>query len=258
MGNILNAMQNSTGTAFEGSCVVFATPDNKRVIKLPAHDAKEAFMRELHAIKSIHVPQQCEFVHATIESVTLAMLKQVPRHLRRRLWKGCVEGTPAIVMDMLSGCTALEKHLRRTLDPALTADQLAELVISLQKHGICNTDVKLENMQILEDGTLVFLDWGSLCRTDKSLGDIPTYTYAVAGYQLDPEVAMSINIICTLIEMHQRMIPLTGKFTPIQYAELRQKALGLLNAKTRKVFETLLVPAEVVGVCPSIDRAIQN
>ena len=257
MGNVFN-MQSSTGTAFEGSCVVFATPDNKHVIKLPADDAKDAFMRELHAIKCIHVPQQCEFVHAEIVSVTLAMLEQVPRHLKHRVWKGCVEGTPAILMDMLSGCTALEKHLRRTLDPDSTAEQLAGLLISLQKHGICNTDVKLENMQILNDGTLVFLDWGSLCRTDKSLGDIPTYTYAVAGYQLDPKVAMSINITCTLIEMHQRMVPITGKFTPIQYAELRQKALSLLQPETRKAFETLLVPAEAVGVCPNIDRAIQN
>ena len=112
-------------------------------------------MREINAIESIEIPRRCKFVEAKVQSVTTNMLKQIPRDQRKRLWPGCVEGTPAIVMNMLSGCTALEKHLRSTLDKTDTAEQLAGYLTELAEHGIYNTDVKLENMQLPDDGSLV-------------------------------------------------------------------------------------------------------
>ena len=237
---MLSSLMESKSQSFDGACVVFATKTT--VIKLPAEDARDAFMRELDVLNQVEVPTDANFVRARVEEVTATMLKQIPAHQRSRLWKGCVPGTPAILMDRLPGVTALEV-VKRGTDPAARAvivQQMANTLTVLRDHNLYHTDMKLENMQCIDDNlTIRMLDIGSIW-WDRA--GYATSTYAVKGYKHDPAVAMSVNIVCTLIELYFNIVPARDRFEYTHYVALRKTVLRQISCEeTRAKVDALLV-----------------
>lgn len=243
MGHLFSLAMNTQIEAFDGVCVVFAAGD--KVFKLPANGAKNAFVRELECIQQVKIPKQCGFVEAREETVNAEMLRKIPRSLRQRLWKGCVPGTPAIVMKRLPGITALKVVERGATDEirATIVAQMARLLTEMVKCGLYHTDMKLENMQCIDkDLTIRLLDVGSIWWKP---GQHATYTYAIRDFSKDPAAAMSINVVCTLIELYNGLIPSSGLFDCQHYIKLRTTTLRQIKCPAvRAQLDTLLVREE--------------
>ncbi|MBN23107.1 MAG: hypothetical protein CL678_17615 [Bdellovibrionaceae bacterium] len=209
---------------FEGSgaTVVFAVKSLNQVFKVPTRDGLKFFQIELDAIRNAEFAHDLGYVYAAITTANAEMIRQIPKKCNAL----CGVGDPIVSMPLLSGTTALEALYTKKIDTQIIARAIVDHVAKLQGHQWYNTDLKLENIQLTDDGRVVFLDWGSLCKKDSNC---PTATFAVIGHTTCPRTCGSLAAVLTLAELFKLPIPDDRKLSEGVYLDLREEVLGKLE-----------------------------
>ncbi len=197
------------------------------VVKIP--DSNDLlFQREVRAIEKAPFATEFGFVSASVVNVSPELRRSIPRKLRAT--------TTAILMPRLSGCTAIDADLTQ-INPDIIISTLIDSHSKLLARGWCNTDCKLDNIQLLSSG-IKLLDWGSLCPINAT---DPTFTFYVHEYESSPLVCMSINLIVTILELCSVVPPKNTRVSVDTYKRLRQHALECVNEPFKTRLDNLLM-----------------
>lgn len=209
---------------FEGSgaTVVFAVKSLKQVFKVPTKQCFDAFQAELYAIKNAPFAHKCGYVYAAITPANNEMIAAIPR----RSNAFCHVGDPVVSMPLLTGTTAMCALYTKKIDAQIIARSIVDHVAKIQAEKWYNTDLKLENIQLTDDGRVVFMDWGSLCHAD---GKNPTKTYAVTGFATCPRTCGSVAAVLTLAELFKIIVPEDRMLSQQRYLDIREQVIGALQ-----------------------------
>lgn len=210
--------------SFEGSgvTIVFAVKSLNQVFKIPTKRGLEAFQLELHAIKNAEFAHDLGYVYAAITNANREMINQIPKKANPL----CQVGDPIVSMPLLSGTTVLHALYTKKINTEIIARAIVDHVAKLNGHNWYNTDLKLENIQLTDDGRVVFLDWGSLCEKG---GASPMATFVVEGYATCPKTCGSLAVILTLAELYKIVVPEDRILSKQFYLELREQVLDKLE-----------------------------
>lgn len=217
-----------------GATIVFGVKSLKTVFKMASIKNPDAFKFELYAIENAQFAHKIGFVYAAITEANEEMIKRIPRGLKA----ACKVGDPVVTMPLLSGTTVLEALSSRKVDPQIIARSIVDHVAKLNEHDWYNTDVKLENIQLTDDGRIVFLDWGSLCQKEKMH---PTATYMLEGKTSCPKACASVTAVIALTELFGMKVPFDNVVQMETYQQLRGNVLEILEVPHNQRFAAVTI-----------------
>lgn len=190
------------------------------------------FDAEVDVIQKLPQAASYGFVNATVV---------VPdADLKRAIPSGVPNPAQVIVMPKLDGVLLLDAP-PTSFDPHIISATIIDCASRLVNEGWYITDCKLENIQLVAENKITFLDWGSLCH-EKS--NSPVFTFFVSTYQDSPRICMSLSVVITTIEVFGGTAPKNSMLTVEEYRNLVEDALSLLRdpykERLRRLLSTLL------------------